>query len=619
MLNPKNLIVDTSEKGTLSIKPKRMAFQENWFDEMNKWVKQGGVGFADRDYVFNSNQVIQGKVFSIELLTDPLILKKEKNIINGKEEIKISVEINRKNVSYALYTTAAKKKLCEVCFNKWDHMQDYAKMVDIETHKFFLGISEYDTLVIDLNLMPMRWVSGGVFSSIEFNNRKWSHFFFRDIDPSGWNIPLGASEKNNEIMNPWINLWREFIEEFLVLDKTPDNFNKIEVRSPTFDNIREFITSTEIAHELINKHIEMRKTCDLLDVELSKNNFLNLQIDSLCNDSITISTHGNYQPHNFFNNYQTVNNLFVAINPFELGIETVAIIDCQLNSHDYILDGEILEPEGGVMELVRMPVALISHDFLSKFLNKNMVNFEYHKDKNGNISQSSIKLKGIPEHEVKAFNWDIRQRNEILDDKSTKTGVGKEKERYEKWKKNFADIMYNDYTKEYLGLFTPTSAKIACYYFTKKEQKELMELENKLLTNSNFDVYLCYNSINLIQVEKIALKLKDANISFFLDKWNMRAGNSWRKVLEQSIVASKIAIIFLGQEGIGPWMNLEIDILIQRFVKGQCKIIPVILNDYKEKIDTSIFLDTIQHIDLRDGASSVELLINEISSLKENL
>ena len=115
-----------------------MAYQKYWVDEMKAWVEnEGGVGFASRDYVFE-NENIEGKVFAIELLTDPLILK--------KDEKTIIVDINRKNVAYALYTTEAKTKLCEICFKNWKHMTNYAKKVDKEINNFLLGNSEYDEI-----------------------------------------------------------------------------------------------------------------------------------------------------------------------------------------------------------------------------------------------------------------------------------------------------------------------------------------------------------------------------------------------------------------------------------------------------------------------------------------
>lgn len=77
--------------------------QLNWKEEMT-----GIDGFAPFEDVFSFRK-LTGQVFAIELLAQPLSLYAARS---GKKII----EIDRQNVTHAIYTNPAKKKLCEICF-----------------------------------------------------------------------------------------------------------------------------------------------------------------------------------------------------------------------------------------------------------------------------------------------------------------------------------------------------------------------------------------------------------------------------------------------------------------------------------------------------------------------
>jgi hypothetical protein len=58
----------------------------------------------------------------------------------------------------------------------------------------------------------------------------------------------------------------------------------------------------------------------------------------------------------------------VIFNLLELGIEVVRVFEYEVGAEDYFLDGELLVHADGSAELVRMPVGLISHTALKRFL-----------------------------------------------------------------------------------------------------------------------------------------------------------------------------------------------------------------------------------------------------------
>ncbi|MBF0378259.1 MAG: hypothetical protein HQK72_12365 [Desulfamplus sp.] len=403
-------------------------------------------GINSHNCVFENDNIPQ-KVFSIELLEEPLILRKEKD--------KLTVNINRKNIEYAVYNNQGKRELCKKCFNKQEHIVNFAKDVDTKVHEYFLGKSDFNEIEIILKDLPLRWSSGGVFCVVDYDNREWTPFFFRDIEPCGWNIPLGGSENLQEVNNPWNALWREFMEEFLVLAETPKSDSKIKVRKPVFPKVNELTLSYKSALNLMNKHIDLRRNFDNLDLIISDDDLIDYDVVET-NTILNISSD--------FSSSQS-KNILVAINPFELGIEAVAIIKCKFDKNDYLLDGEIMEPKGGIRELVRMPVALISHDYLKKAFDKDSFKLEYQ-----GLSQASVKRDDIPKDDIIIFGWDISNRLSIVENK--KTGMRTEFERYRKWKDDFGLFFMNNNLNQFnqaLGLFTPTSAKISSYFFAQKQ------------------------------------------------------------------------------------------------------------------------------------------------------
>lgn len=289
---------------------------------------------------------------------------------------------------------------------------------------------------------------------MKFKNDDWTPFYFRDFKPFGWNIPLGASEKNDHLNDPWTFLWREFFEEFLVLCQSPEyKFNEgVELNPINYKLLK--VTDSNLASpagcaaQFAQKHINLRQKCDHLTLNQSKEE-INCNIHQTNTSLSNILKSGR----------TTWSNVLIAINPLELGIEVVAVVTMKLDDNDYVLDGEIREPLGGTKELVRMPVALISHKYLKRVFGSGQLKFK------GDI-QPSVEGEPITKEEIVIFDWDIERRKMIAIEK--KLGKGIEQQRYincllnEAFGKFFKDP---EIEANLPTLFTPTSAKIASCYF----------------------------------------------------------------------------------------------------------------------------------------------------------
>ena len=148
-------------------------------------------------------------------------------------------------------------------------------------------------------------------------------------------------------------------------------------------------------------------------------------------------------------------DVIVCFNLLELGIEVVKVISYDLDDDDYLLDGEILEftPK----ELTRMPVALISLDYLKLTFGRRHDWFY-----TAGPQPSVLTLEPLSDDDIRIFEWDVRQRLAII--KGEKKGIGTELRRYldwyDKFHANFFDERDHPYTKHPSQLFTPATAKI---------------------------------------------------------------------------------------------------------------------------------------------------------------
>jgi TIR domain-containing protein len=114
-----------------------------------------------------------------------------------------------------------------------------------------------------------------------------------------------------------------------------------------------------------------------------------------------------------------------------------------------------------------------------------------------------------------------------------------------------------------------------------------------------FDVFLCHNSEDKAVIRDIARKLSEENIKPWLDEEQIRPGTSWQTALGRQIESIKSAAVFVGESGIRPWQNQEIQALLSQFVERECPVIPVVLPSAKETPDLPWPLKNLHYVDLR--------------------
>jgi WD40 repeat protein len=141
-------------------------------------------------------------------------------------------------------------------------------------------------------------------------------------------------------------------------------------------------------------------------------------------------------------------------------------------------------------------------------------------------------------------------------------------------------------------------------------------------SSPRFDVFLSHNSRDKPVVERIAEKLKRAEIEPWLDKWCLTPAGDWQEELAQGLRASTACAVFIGSSGIGSWEDLEYKLATDRMAKDRAfRVFLVLLPGLPEPFDTSTlppFLSTRTWIDLRKGIEDkrgFQSLINGIKGL----
>jgi len=117
--------------------------------------------------------------------------------------------------------------------------------------------------------------------------------------------------------------------------------------------------------------------------------------------------------------------------------------------------------------------------------------------------------------------------------------------------------------------------------------------------NKEFDVFLCYNSEDKAAVKEVAIQLMAQGLVPWLDEWELRPGLPWLPMLEEQIENTKTAAVFVGEGGIGPWQQSELEAFLREFVEYGSPVIPVLLPDAPQKPQLPVFLRGRQWVDFR--------------------
>jgi hypothetical protein len=336
---------------------------------------------------------------------------------------------------------------------------------------FIRNAPDGESLPIDTTNLPLRWASGGVLSIVNWRGRKWVPLFFRDIQPYGWNLSLGSTERyfdkggieiNNddysleaELCWPWKFLIREFLEETVILERYPQLGRECRRRKFVFAQDLQVRVSQEQALKFAEEHIDLRSNQDGLTIEhgdtirprVISDTIIDLGIEGSETSAEEGEVHG-------------LVDVLVAINPLEIGIEVVKVLEYGLGEENVILDGEVYLINNK-QQMVRMPVGLVSLEYLYKTFGSKTFQLKY----DDSDIQPSVEGSPFEARDIHVWEWDIDRRK---DEWSKREATSWEMQRYLNWQQNFE----GNFLKGLAGNpsiiprnFTPATAKLMNLFF----------------------------------------------------------------------------------------------------------------------------------------------------------
>ena len=109
------------------------------------------------------------------------------------------------------------------------------------------------------------------------------------------------------------------------------------------------------------------------------------------------------------------------------------------------------------------------------------------------------------------------------------------------------------------------------------EVREPVEPDGDLLGGQTWDVFISHASEDQ---EAVAVPLRNAlvdlGISVWLDKTELRVGDSLRRKIDQGIRSSRFGIVILSERFFAKgWTNHELDGLVTRTVAGEQTLLPI--------------------------------------------
>jgi small GTP-binding protein len=114
-----------------------------------------------------------------------------------------------------------------------------------------------------------------------------------------------------------------------------------------------------------------------------------------------------------------------------------------------------------------------------------------------------------------------------------------------------------------------------------------------------YDIFLSYNSMDQVAVERIAKRLLSVGIRPWLDKWNLSPGDTVTDALEMAIKTIPCAALCFGPGDVGRWHIMEIRAYVEKWALGDARMIPVILPEVNETPELPLFVRQTLWVDMR--------------------
>ena len=115
------------------------------------------------------------------------------------------------------------------------------------------------------------------------------------------------------------------------------------------------------------------------------------------------------------------------------------------------------------------------------------------------------------------------------------------------------------------------------------------------------DIFFSHNSRDKPQVRPIVRKLEQEGLDVWFDEDDLLAGVSWVPELDRAIKATTVFVAAVGESGIGPWQQPELEAALMESVSRKVPVIPVLLPGAPAAPDLPNLLKRFTWVDFRNG------------------
>lgn len=142
--------------------------------------------------------------------------------------------------------------------------------------------------------------------------------------------------------------------------------------------------------------------------------------------------------------------------------------------------------------------------------------------------------------------------------------------------------------------------------------------------SAGYDVFLSYSRADSAAAETLRVRLGEAGLHAFLDRYALPAGQPWQPWLEQHLGSCRALVVLVGPKGLGEWQHREIQLGLDRQASAvktarPFPVIPVLLPGLpNDGIPVGQFLSLNTWVDLRSGLDEVEGVQRLISGAQGN-
>ena len=122
-----------------------------------------------------------------------------------------------------------------------------------------------------------------------------------------------------------------------------------------------------------------------------------------------------------------------------------------------------------------------------------------------------------------------------------------------------------------------------------------------------FDVFLSHNSNDKPLVRELKRLLAKAGLKVWLDEDELRPGINWQPLLEAGVRSSKSIAMLIGPDGLGPWVEEEMQGALRLAVRDKRPIIPTLLPGCPKRPELPLFLGNRTWVDLSGGSTDAAI------------